>query len=504
MNIGNTDRNQDHARPLVLHVEDNEARRYSVAHSLNRAGFEVLEAESGEEGISLATRDPALIVLDINLPGINGFEVCRRLKSNPKTKHIPILHLSASNIRTSDKTTALELGADAYLTEPVESSEFVATVNALLRIRRSEEQARHLARRWASTFAAIRDGICLIDNAGRVVERNPAFCELLGEHSDCTGEGSAAATDASLIAGIESHFGEVCPQIREILKVPYTNAEVECQLAQNWFRITLNPLKDEERILGAVVVMTEITEKKAASHRIEELAEHLRRSNRDLEHFASVVSHDLQEPLRTVANFVSLLERTGVAKQHEQAQVYIQYAVSGARRMKTMIDDLLQYSRFSVAPMQSSPVDTNQAVQRALDNLASAAREADAHFFFEALPAVWGDAAQLSRLFQNLIGNAIKFRRGPGPEIRISADEEQGQHVITIADNGIGFDMHNAAQIFDIFYRLHRGEEYSGSGVGLSVCRRIVERHGGSIRVQSAPGQGSSFQVVLPKQPELH
>jgi signal transduction histidine kinase len=226
--------------------------------------------------------------------------------------------------------------------------------------------------------------------------------------------------------------------------------------------------------------------------------EELARSNRDLEQFAYVASHDLQEPLRMVATYTQLLAERYQGKLDENADKYIHYAVDGALRMQTLVKDLLAFSR--VGRLQQPPQDTDCSlvVRSVMANLQAAVAETGARITYQALPILVADQSELLQLFQNLIGNAIKFRGPEPPEIRITAKKRKKEWLFSVEDNGIGIAPQHAEDVFVIFKRLHAREEYPGSGIGLAICKKIVEHNQGRIWVESRPGQGSAFRFTWP------
>jgi PAS domain S-box-containing protein len=228
------------------------------------------------------------------------------------------------------------------------------------------------------------------------------------------------------------------------------------------------------------------------------IAEELARSNKDLEQFAYVASHDLQEPLRSVTGFLELLERKAGAKLSQEEKQYVDYAIDGAKRMSQMIRDLLAYSRVGTKGIEPQAIKAREPLDEALAALRLGIQESGATVAIDDLPVVLADAAQLAQLFQNLLGNAVKFRCERPLEIRVGAQREGNEWLLWVADNGIGIDPEQGARIFEIFQRLHSRREYPGSGIGLAICKKIVERHGGRIWVQSEPGQGSTFYFTLP------
>jgi len=226
--------------------------------------------------------------------------------------------------------------------------------------------------------------------------------------------------------------------------------------------------------------------------------EDLARSNRDLEQFAYVASHDLQEPLRMVAIYTQLLAERYQGKLDENADKYIHYAVDGATRMQVLVKDLLAFSRVGSQGAKFRPTDCAAAVEIALRNLHAAVQESGARVECGPMPAVVADPTQLVQLFQNLIGNALKFRGSEAPVVSITAEQTKQEVIFSVADNGIGIAPEHADLVFAIFKRLHSRTEYPGSGIGLAICKKIVERHGGKIRVESQPGHGCTFRFTLP------
>ncbi len=227
----------------------------------------------------------------------------------------------------------------------------------------------------------------------------------------------------------------------------------------------------------------------------------LARSNRDLEQFAYVASHDLQEPLRMVATYTQLLAERYQGKLDADADKYIHYAVDGALRMQVLVRDLLAFSRVGRQGTEMAKIDCNAVMETVLRNLQTAIHESGAQVICDELPAVTGDGSQLLQLWQNLIANAIKFRGAAPPVIRIAAKKKDRDWMFSVADNGIGIAAEHAEVVFDIFKRLHTRSEYPGSGIGLSICKKIVEHHGGRIWVESEPGHGCTFNFTLPAQP---
>jgi light-regulated signal transduction histidine kinase (bacteriophytochrome) len=241
-----------------------------------------------------------------------------------------------------------------------------------------------------------------------------------------------------------------------------------------------------------------------ALQRLNEQAKELKRSNEELEQFAYVASHDLQEPLRMVASYTQLLARRYSDRLDDDAREFIGFAVDGARRMQALIDALLQYSRVGTHRADFAAVDLNDTLRAVRENLSLAIEDAHATLENETLPRVWADSTQMIQLLQNLVGNALKFRGEAAPQVRVSATTDRTHATIVVADNGIGIEPRYAERIFLVFQRLHTQKTYPGTGIGLAICKKIVERHGGRIWVESEPGAGARFHFTIPLAPAEH
>jgi PAS domain S-box-containing protein len=263
------------------------------------------------------------------------------------------------------------------------------------------------------------------------------------------------------------------------------------------------------RLLYGIAQIQDITRRKQTEDRLarvaselERRAAELERSNSDLQEFAYVASHDLSEPLRMVSSYVQLLARRYQDRLDSDANEFIGFAVDGVNRMQRLIDDLLAYSRAGTAEYRFGPVDVRHLVQDTLAGMQTTVAESGATIVVDELPEVWGDEGQLRQLFQNLIGNGIKFRADEPPRVEVTAERQDRAWLFRVSDNGIGIDPRHAERIFSVFKRLHGRDEYPGSGIGLSICKRIVERHHGRITVEQRESGGTTFAFTIPDREE--
>ena len=381
-------------------------------------------------------------------------------------------------------------------------------------LRRSEATVRASNELLAAILENIGDGIVLADAAGNTLMKNPAAERLLGP----IGAGPCLQWTGSTALCTPDRADAFAPEQLAIRRA----ATGEHVAEQEQF--LMSPSGDEGRWLavsaqpvvtptgqGAVIVVRDITSRKMIELKLEDendLLEslvasrtaELTRSNQDLQQFAYVASHDLQEPLRMVGSYLQLLERRYKDRLDDEAREFIGYAVDGANRMKQLINDLLQYSRVEHKGGNVVPTDPRGALDDALHALSAVVNESGAKVTALGLPQVTADPAQLRQLFQNLIGNAIKFRSEAAPRVEVSAEREPHAWRFTVADNGIGIEPQYADRIFDVFQRLHAREQYPGTGIGLAICKKIVDRHGGRIWVAPREGGGSQFIFTIPDQ----
>ena len=299
-------------------------------------------------------------------------------------------------------------------------------------------------------------------------------------------------------------YDAVAKSDQEIVRdgVPCTLEEIaEIDGVTRLFLTTKGPYHDADgKIIGTIGISREITERKKAEEHLVKMVGELRRSNEELQQFAYVASHDLQEPLRMVASYTQLLAKRYTGRLDSEADEFIAYAVDGSNRMQALIHDLLAYSRAGANGKAYQEISSEKALLEALSNLRVSIQESGAVVTHDSLPTITTDDAQLVQVFQNLVGNAIKYRRAEVPRVHVSAAKNGGQEWnFSVQDNGLGIDPQYFDRIFVLFQRLHGREEFKGTGIGLAICKKIVERLGGRIWVESEPEKGSTFYFALPE-----
>ncbi len=483
--------------PSILYVDDDDVNRFAFSMVLRHAGFTTREAATGGDALRLAAEGPDLIILDVNLPDIDGFEVCRRIKAHPATSSIPVLHMSAVYVRSEDKTHGLEGGADGYLTKPVEPGEVVATVHALLRIHRAEEAAREAARHWQATFDAISDAICLLDREGRVMRCNRTASELFRGPSlalagrpyrELLGE-MFGPPSAALFSDTPGRRGDAAP---------------EALLAGRWYRMTVDPVGDESNEpAGSVCVLADVTPRKL-------LEEQLRQAQKmeAVGQLASGVAHDFNNLLTGVTGNLSLALQAAPAD--DPCRDFLRSAETAAWRAAELTQQLLGFSRQNKPRMR--PVDLNGCVREAAELLRRTLGPAIeiAVRCAEDLGRVQADAGQINQVLMNLCLNARDaMPEGGCLELETcntnaqdsqleGVDKGPGEFVrLRVRDNGLGIRMEIQPRIYEPFFTTK--EIGKGTGLGLAVVFGIVKEHRGWIECRSAPGQGACFDVYLPR-----
>jgi PAS domain S-box-containing protein len=381
---------------------------------------------------------------------------------------------------------------------------YLVQVQDISERKRNEEAIQKSNERFELAVRGTSDGIWDWDIKTNANYLSPRFCELLGYKSD------ELVNEFNVWKSLlhpEDH-DRVVDLIRQHIEehIPY---DVEYRLRTKngeyrWYHARGQAIWDETgnpfRMAGSI---SDITERKRTEERLSQAMKELARSNAELEQFAYITSHDLQEPLRMVSSFVQLLAKRYKGRLDQDADDFINYAVDGVNRMHNLITDLLAYSRVGTRGEEFKPVSSEVALDGALSNLQMSIEQSGAVVTRDPLPVVMGDNSQLVQLFQNLISNAIKFCVDRAPRIHVSADQQGDEWVFSVRDNGIGIALEYFGRILLIFQRLHDRKQYPGTGIGLAICKKVVERHGGRIWVESELGVGSTFYFTIPEQREL-
>jgi PAS domain S-box-containing protein len=356
---------------------------------------------------------------------------------------------------------------------------------------RSDEQ------RYRRMFENALLGLFSADQKGKFIEVNAAFANILGYDSPEEFLKSGVygndifvnAEDAGTYIDLIDRYGFIISFEARAYRKDKTKIWVSISAKS----VTLTD-NDKSARYG---IIEDITQRKIVEEEIARKTADLDRANADLEQFAHIASHDLQEPLRMVASFTELLARKYKGRLDKDADEFISIAVDGANRMKQLINDLLAFSRVGSKAKPFEPTDLNEAFNHAVGNLAVTIKEHGAVIEADPLPVLMADRAQMVQLSQNLISNAIKFHSLMQPQIKISASHKDGLWTFSIRDNGIGIEAQDIERIFTVFQRLHGKRDYPGTGIGLAICKKIVERHGGRIWVESEPGKGSTFFFTI-------
>jgi PAS domain S-box-containing protein len=385
---------------------------------------------------------------------------------------------------------------------PLESSEGILVTAAIRNISVRKAAEKHLAQmegRYRGLLEAAPDAMVVVNQGGEIVllnvqaEKQFGYSrdELLGQKvKNLIPEGFAERLLSDGLRSVEEALAQQIGTGLELIGRRRDGTEFPMELM-------LSPLESTQGILVTAAIR-DITERKDAKDNLLNKMDELHRSNEELQQFAYVASHDLQEPLRMVASYTQLLSRRYKGKLDSDADEFIAFAVDGANRMQRLIQDLLAYSRVGTKGQELLNTSSEGALQQALLNLRGAIEESGAHVTHDPLPAVMADEMQLTQLFQNLIGNGIKYQNPGVPKIHISAARNGGKKwTFSVTDNGLGIDPQYYQKIFGMFQRLHKREEFAGTGIGLAICKKIVERHGGKISVESQPGHGSTFRFAL-------
>ncbi|MBI1861069.1 MAG: response regulator [Deltaproteobacteria bacterium] len=486
----------------ILLVDDRPDGLVTLEAVLSNPEYNLIKAGSGREALSaLLDWEFAVIILDVQMPEMDGFETASLIKTREKSRTIPIIFVTAINKDPYFICKGYDVGAVDYLSKPFDPLILRSKVNVFVELFRKNLALKLQAERLQAAeeknrviIETARDIISTVSQDGIILSLSPAFEQVTGWHrEDWIGkpfDGLVHPDDlnlaheqlASTLTGKNALFETRIMNMAGGILTMETSAQL---LVQNGERI------------GVIAVSRDISPRKEAE-RERKIRSELERSNTELEQFAHICSHDLQEPLRTMSSFAFLLKEKLEGYMDVETHEMITGLIDGASRMSFLIKDLLEYAHVGAEEIPVSSVDSLESLNQALKNLRQMIAIHNARIIHTDLPVVRANDALLVQVFQNLISNSIKFRGKAEPEITIAAHPDGADFVFELRDNGIGFKMEYAEKIFQVFKRLHNSSKYPGTGIGLCICKRVIERQGGRIWAQGELGKGASFFFTLP------
>ncbi len=492
----------------ILVVDDNAPTRYSTARVLRSDGFSVLEAGTGQEALQLAAEQlPDLVVLDVNLPDMDGFEVCRRLRASPRHVRTPVIHLSATFVNDVDKVQGLDAGADGYITHPVEPPVLVATVNAFLRARRAEDALRESEAKFKAVFEHALNGISLLSHDMIFLEANPAACATFGrDRTQIVGKHISAFSAAGHDAEILTITAALDQSGAWRGTMPVLHADGR-QIELEWsVSIHSGP--------GIRLAITsDITERKEIEEERERLLASERAARTDAERanqvkddFLAALSHELRTPLNAIVGWSQLL-KPRLAGAEPDVVAGIQAIERNARIQAQLIADLLDVSRVASGKLQIDRqwFDPAEAVRSAIETVAATARARSIDIAVvvdgEREPLLW-DPARFQQVVWNLLDNAVKFS-ADGGRVEVRLTQNASHLELAFADQGKGISPDFLPHVFEPFRQEHAGTKrgHGGLGLGLAIVRQLIEAHDGQISVTSpGDGLGATFTVRLARQ----
>ena len=485
------------ATPHILVVDDDETTRYLLGRMLQVARFSVECVARGDEALArLGERLPDAVLLDMNLPDMSGLQVLRTIRANPVWETVAVVHISATYVEGHDIGAALDSGADAYLTLPVDALELTATLRAVLRARRAEDSAHQFARQWQKTFDAISDGVCLLDGDGHVVRCNRAFCELVGHpFADVIGAPFASVIEPAL-------GGDALP-VRDLAELR-AGAVAQCESGGRWFRVAADPvLDDARRLSGAVLIITEITQQKLVERAMQQSNAELVRANRIKDEFLATLSHELRTPLNAIVGWTRLL-RAG-RLDGASAERALETIDRNATLQAKLVEDLLDVSRIITGKLRLriATIDPVSVIEAAINSVRPAADAKGITITSEPEPdagVISADGDRLQQVMWNLLSNAIKFTPAGG-HVRVQLGRDDNGLVIRVHDDGAGIPTPFLPFVFERFRQADSSttRAHGGLGLGLAIVRHLVELHGGTVHADSAgEGRGATFSLTLP------
>lgn len=468
-------------RPRILVVDDREQNRYVLCRVLRQANYDCMEASGGAEALLLATTLPDLVILDVSLPDMSGFDVCRKIKRDPHTSQISVLQISASMISSENKAKALEAGADGYLIHPIDAAVLVATVRSLLRLRAAEAVARQSAQQWQAAFDALSEGLAVVSAELRLVRWNAAFAAICGEDSLLVAGGDAALLLEHLVGTSEPLRQETSDRARTEFRI----GDRTIHLSVNW----ISPGSPES---GLVLVLTDISDRQLAEYALR-TAEKIAATGK----LANAIAHEINNPLESLTNLLYLAEASPTV---ETIRPYLIQANDELTRISHITRQTLSFHRDTHVP---TPIDVGSLVSNVIQLFEKSAAARRIRLVFDRQPtlSIYGYPGQLSQVFGNMVRNAAEAS-SPDTDVivRVRGVHRGGREGtrVTIHDHGSGIPADVQRMMFDPFFTT---KELRGSGLGLWVSKNLVMKHKGTIRFRSStrPGaSGTTFEVFLP------
>ena len=497
----NTERRADSSRILV--VDDNAPSRYAVSRTLRKEGFEVLEAATGVDALAIADEDqPDLVLLDVNLPDLHGFDVARRLKSGERTRLTPILHLSASAIKSEDRIDGLAAGADAYLVEPVDPGELVANIRALLRLRTAEARLQRTAAMLSTVIESSPLAIAVFDSDGSVLRWNPAAERLFGIAAEAIEE---RTLETAALPGWLVNAPHVAAWLQSGSSVEHTFQRPD-GLAVD-IAMFAAPLQGAN---GYVAIFEDVSMRKRFERergewlvREREARAEAEAANRLKDEFLATLSHELRTPLNAILGWLQILRQNEADPDKRDRALDI--IERNATAQQQIINDILEVSQIvrGQLKLDMQPLDIVSAVEAAVESVRPttlAKRQAVTLDVPLQRPIVSADHARVQQMLWNLLANATKYTQREG-RIEVGVAVAGSDVEITIRDNGKGIAADALPYVFERFRQEHAGptREYGGLGLGLAIVRHLADMHGGSVRAASdGAGRGASFTILLP------
>ena len=497
----------DRSMHTVLVVDDNPSTRYSTARVIRASGFRTAEAGTGGEALDMSAQGVSAVVLDVHLPDIDGFEVCRMIRARPATAMLPVVHLSAAYIRDEDRVTGLNAGADGYLVHPVEPAVLVATLQALIRARTAEDELRRSEQRFRAIYDQAQSGIVLLDAQARFSDANPAMLRLLGRsREELMGRPISTLAPVEWQRLVEAQLNspavEQAPWHGEFPLLTASGRPVHFEWSisshvEPGIRIAI-ALDASERF-ELELRRRDVLEREQAARRDAE------RHSRTKDDFIAVLSHELRTPLNAIVGWVHILKRRGTTPEAEKGLVAIERNVKTQARI---ISDILDVSRINSGKLRLERewADPAELITSAIDSLAGSISERrlriDTDVDGAHLPA-WLDPARFQQIFWNLMTNAIKFSP-PGGSVLVTLRRDGGRLLLEVRDYGEGIDAEFLPHLFDRFTQSDSpgNRRHGGLGLGLSIVKHLVDLHGGGVRALSdGLGAGTCMQVDLPAEP---